>query len=144
VLSACVCIAQAPAPGPRNTEAVVVSSGSTNTSGFRIRIELSGEAAYTNVPRRLAPPALNDSAVPLRAMLPGPLIRRFFDDLTAAGPLSDLPRSHCMKSASFGTTLIIEFDGNTTPDLRCPATDNPHLQALKKDADDIIRVFRPN
>lgn len=47
-----------------------------------------------------------------------------------------------MKSASFGTTTIIQFDGEETPDLSCPSARDPHTQALMRDIQEIEGFFR--
>jgi hypothetical protein len=63
-------------------------------------------------------------------------------DLEAAGPMNELPAVHCIKSVSFGSSTYIEFQGQRSPDLSCPAAANPHLQALQKDAREILQASR--
>ena len=121
--------------------AVILNSGSTNTAGFRLTVEKSGDAEYAPLPRKYGPqsPAPTE---PTRHKLPDALVQRFYSDLEAAKPLSGLPRERCMKSASFGTTTIIQFDGEETPDLSCPNARDPHTQALMRDVDEIEGFFR--
>jgi len=65
--------------------------------------------------------------------------------LAEAKPLSSLPAQGCLKSASFGSTLRIEFDDQQTPDLSCGGEHPSKLEALIKDANEIVRlcVVRP-
>jgi len=116
--------------------AVIVNSGSTNTEGFRIVVEQSGKAVYTQTPRK------SDTQVKSRSLdLPQALVKRLYSDLDAGKPLAELPGGHCMKSASFGSSLTIEFAGEKTPDLSCPDHGNPRLQVLIKDANEIVKLF---
>jgi len=123
--------------------AVIVDSGSTNTAGFRIVVEQSGDAEFTAGPRR---PSRSPDEKPqqMRRKLPDTLVGRLYSDLGAAKPLSALPNQRCMKSASFGTKLTIEFDGQETPDLSCGDGDNAKLRALVRDANEIVKLFRSN
>ncbi|MBV8844131.1 MAG: hypothetical protein JO307_15090 [Bryobacterales bacterium] len=120
-------------------EAVIVNSGSTNTAGFRIVIGENGDAQYTVMPRRFGPPAQSE---PVRRKLPEALAQRFFSHLDSAKPLANLPHERCAKSASFGTSLTIEFGGERTPDLSCPDPQDPHIQTLMRDAEEITKIFQ--
>jgi len=123
--------------------AVIVDSGSTNTAGFRIVVEQSGEAEFTAGPRRsIRSP--DEQPKQMRRKLPDALVKRLYSDLGAAKPLSSLPNQRCMKSASFGTKLTIEFGGQETPDLSCGAGDNTKLQPLILDANEIVKLFTSN
>jgi hypothetical protein len=123
--------------------AVIVNSGSTNTAGFRIIIERSNNAEFTpGQPRPNRSP--NQQPRQMRRELPSALVVRLFADLEAAEPFSSLPSQPCPKSASFGTKLTIEFDGQETPDLSCRPGDNAKLQALVRDANDIVKLFSSN
>jgi hypothetical protein len=73
-------------------------------------------------------------------MIPAALARRFYSDLNAAWPLSSLPPQHCLKSASFGTRLTIEFADQKTPDLSCGNPTNPSMRALARDAREIVEA----
>lgn len=116
---------------------VILNSGSTNRAGFRIVVDRSGHAAYTVVARRK--PA--NPAEPVERALPSALVQRFFSDLDAARPLSALPYQHCMKSISFGTTLLVELGAEKTPDLSCPAESSSQIQNLKRDVNEIVKLF---
>ncbi len=108
--------------------AVIIDSGSTNTAGFRIVVERSGKAVCTG--RR--------SASETRKV-PKELLRRFYVDLEK--PLAELPKHACMKSASFGTTLTIEFGGQTSPDLSCGDHGDERLKTLIADMHEIVKLF---
>lgn len=92
------------------TEALIINSGSTNTAGYRLRVNANG---WTT---------LQQGDIPLRKRVSSALVRRFFADLRAAGPLDAIPARVCMKSASFGTTMQIVYRAKTSPDLNCPST----------------------
>jgi hypothetical protein len=97
--------------------AVIVDSGSTNTSGYRIEVwsvVQGGARAFAVTPA---------------------VSTRFFADLKAART-ANITGSPCMKSASFGTTTHATWHGWTSPDLDCPAT-NPLLSALIRDVNAI-------
>lgn len=117
------------------TPPVIVNSGSTNSPGFRIVVERSGDAKYT--PTRRA-----ESPEPVQRRVPAALVRRFYADLEAAKPLSALPAEHCAKSASFGTKLTVESGGDVTPDLSCPSPHDPRIRTLARDTNEIVKVFR--
>jgi len=121
--------------------AAIVDSGSTNTAGFRILVQRSGEAEQTQTPRRYGPQTASKAR---KRQLPRALVDRFYSDLDAAKPFSALPEQHCMKSASFGTTLSIEFAGEKTPDLNCGDGGDSKLQAIIRDATEIIKLFSPS
>lgn len=91
-------------------EALIVDSGSTNRAGYRLRVYASGWTA------------LQQGDVPLRKRVPAALVARFFADLKAAAPLDQLTIVHCMKSASFGSTLHVGYRGAMSPDLACPSS----------------------
>jgi hypothetical protein len=118
--------------------AVIVNSGSTNTAGFRIVVEHSGKATYTSTGRRQP----NGSSANRNVDLPKALATRFYADLAAAKPFSQLPIPHCMKSASFGYALTIEFAGQTTPDLTCGDQGNAKMKALIQDSGEIVKLFQ--
>ena len=119
----------------------IVNSGSTNVAGFEIVVQKSGKAEYTSKPRRIA---LNKDSSPRieRKTIPKSLAKAIYEDVAAARPLASLPPQHCMKSASFGTRLTVEFGGDVSPDLSCGDDGAPKMQALIRDANAIIKIFR--
>jgi hypothetical protein len=131
----------AASPPAADDLAVLVNSGSTNTMGFRIVVERSGDAECTATARR-AGSQPNDRVESMRQHVPNTLVQRLYSDLEKAKPFASLPRRLCMKSASFGTTLTIEFGGDKTPDLNCGSGYDSNLEALIRDANEIIRLFR--
>lgn len=90
-------------------EALILKSNSTNTAGYRLRVSTDG---WTT---------LQQGDVPLRKRVSSALVKRFFADLRAAGPLDRIAIRRCMKSMSFGTTLQIVYEGKTSPDISCPS-----------------------
>lgn len=128
---------------PAGDSAVIVNSGSTNTAGFRIAVDRSGNAEYTTVSRRpIPPPATQPDTGPARRPVPHELVQRLYTDLEAAKPLASLPHPRCMKSVSFGTRLTIQWGDTETPDLSCGDGSNPKLRALIRDANEIVALFR--
>ena len=127
-------------PGDRGL-AAIVDSGSTNGNGFRILVERSGRTQLAVVPRNAGS---QPAEVPVTTFgtIPAALAQRLYSDLDAARPISSLPLQHCPKSASFGTTLTIEFEGQTTPDLSCGDGANPKMRALVEDTQQIVNASR--
>ena len=93
-------------PVPKGA-AVILNTGSTNTLGYRIVVQPSGAAEYVNGPRRAT------------TFVPRSLATRFFRDLQAAMPLSSRGASDCMKSASFGYSSYVWWNGSRSGDLTC-------------------------
>jgi hypothetical protein len=102
------------------THALIVNSGSTNFQGFSLLLSQDGEAK------------LKQGNSTFQRSLPQTFTTRLFADLRAAGALDALPRSRCMKSASFATTTRIFYRGETSPDVSCPSP-NAVLQRLAMD-----------
>lgn len=109
-------------PGAPVDEAhvLIVNSGSTNFQGFSLLVSQDGEAK------------LKQGNSTLQRYLPQIFTTHLFADLRAAGALDALPRSRCMKSASFSTTTRIFYRGKTSPDVSCPSP-NAVLQHLAMD-----------
>ncbi|MBV8751102.1 MAG: hypothetical protein JO103_15450 [Candidatus Eremiobacteraeota bacterium] len=101
-------------------EALILDSGSSNRAGYRLRVYANGTTA------------LQQGDTPIRKQIPPALVKRFFADLQAAGPLDQLKVAHCMKSASFGSTTQIGYRGVMSPDVSCPGT-SPIARALSID-----------
>ena len=101
--------------------ATIQNSGSTNTAGFRITLWSDGPGSVqfrgVDTARKIA--------------IAPDLAARFFNDLHAAKD-ENAPPQHCMKSASFGTTTTVIWQGWTSPDLQCPPA-GPNIQALAQD-----------
>jgi hypothetical protein len=116
------------AKGPQVT---IEDTGSTNRPGLRVIVDRDGHATVE--------PRHGESQ---QVVLPEHLCERFMQHVEAAGPMNELPAVHCIKSVSFGSRTFVEFKGNRSPDLSCPASDDPRSVALRKDADEILRAAR--
>ncbi len=88
--------------------AFIIDSGSTNTCPFTISVLPLGKVTYTVCNRKGAGEIKVKTAM------------KFFNDILAAKPLSKLPVSDlCVKSASFGTSIEVKYQGQTSPDISC-------------------------
>ena len=87
---------------------VISTSRSTNSQGFTIKVWADGHALLS---RQGSP----DKAVSLDASL----AVKFLNDAKAARA-NPGEISHCMKSASFGTTTTVLWHEWQSPDLQCP------------------------
>ena len=112
-------------------QASIIDSGSTNRPGVTIRLDASGNAT---VSPQDAPP----QTIRLEAQLGQQLMR----DIKAAGKLSAIPKKHCVKSVSFGSSLYVEFNGDRSPDLNCGLPEDPRAAALQKDAKDVLAAVQ--
>ena len=135
---AAIAVASACSAQSSLASAVILNSGSTNTAGYRISVERRGDAEYTVTPRRQRS---EESVEPMHHKLTDALVQRFFADLESAEPLEELPSTHCLKSASFGSSTIIQFGHEQTPDLSCPTAQNEHVKSLMRDVTEIARAF---
>ncbi len=110
--------------------AVIANSGSTNSLAYKITVSSDGAATLA---------VENASGAPQSAAknfsVPAATTTRFFADLAAARK-GNAATVHCMKSASFGTTTRITWQGWTSPDLDCPPKDDLGT-ALVNDVDAI-------
>jgi len=93
---------------------VIRNSGSTNFSGYTIKVWSDGSTWAVHSSRAGAP---IDSAV--TGHIPADLAQRFLDDAKQARKNRDVSQP-CMKSASFGTSTVVLYHGWTSPDLECP------------------------
>ena len=96
-------------PVTGQSQADIVNSGSTNTRGYVLHVERSGSMFVD----------AQDGVGFHSASTSPDLAGRLFEALAAAQPFSELPLGRCMKSASFGYSVRIHYDGATTPDLTC-------------------------
>ncbi|MBD2441408.1 hypothetical protein [Nostoc sp. FACHB-110] len=111
-----------------NNVAVIVNSGSTNTIGYRIYVSPTGETNYV------------DGKGSGNGKLPEKLVKRFFNDIKVAEPLSKLPtKPSCVKSTSFGTTTNVSLGGEQSPDLSCPG--NSKARRLENDVIAIAKTL---
>lgn len=128
-LLSALAIAAFVAASPTDT-ATIVDSGSTNSYGYSISVSSNGKAAATLQEKGGAA-----AGKPKAFTVPSSTAARFFADLAAArrGDAQSVP---CIKSASFGTTVHITWQGWVSPDLSCPPKDSLGA-ALVKDVDEI-------
>lgn len=87
--------------------AVIANSGSTNSAGYTLVVTPDGAATIRQY----------DGAT--QKAVGAPQTRWLFKLLADAGPLDALGLAHCMKSASFGTSLHVAWNDRTSGDLSC-------------------------
>lgn len=109
----------------------IIDSGSTNRPGLTVTVDQSGNAT-------VAPRNAKAQTTTLNSELCGQLMRH----VKAAGTLSELPKQHCAKSVSFGSSLYVEFNGDRSPDISCSPQSDPRADALQKDANNILDAVR--
>ncbi|MFY9666208.1 MAG: hypothetical protein WAL67_11255 [Candidatus Cybelea sp.] len=115
-LFASLAIAGLMAATPADT-AVIVNSGSTNSYGYTIHVASDGKASFT-LQRR----GESAATTPKPFTVPAATAARFFSDLAAARK-GNAAAEPCMKSASFGTSMHVTWQGWVSPDLSCPTND---------------------
>ncbi|MEH2389258.1 MAG: hypothetical protein V7K14_26525 [Nostoc sp.] len=104
-------LAQTPQPQALSLQepAFIIDSGSTNTCPFTISVLPLGKVTYTICNSKGA------GGIKVKTAM------KFFNDILAAKPLSKLPvYDLCVKSASFGTSIEVKYQGQTSPDISCP------------------------
>lgn len=115
-------------PSAKEPQVTIHDTGSTNRLGVRVTFDREGHATVE---------ARNHESRVIQ--LPEQLCNQFIQQLKALGPLQALPARHCMKSASFGSSLFVEFEGHRSPDLSCPGQES-RIEALQKQANEILRA----
>lgn len=101
------------AAAARPDGAVIRNTGSTNFSGYTIKVWSDGRVSTVSSNRSGQP--LGQPAV---SSIPKNVADEFFRDLRTAKLQHPIGES-CMKSASFGTTTVVAYHGWTSPDLEC-------------------------
>jgi hypothetical protein len=114
VVLACLTLQSAQAE-PERDGAIIRNSGSTNISGYIVEVWSDGSASSVLIQRTGA--VLTS---PVSGRVSTDLTRKFFEDVRAAKAAGRLGTESCMKSASFGSTTVVEYHGWTSPDLTCP------------------------
>lgn len=92
---------------------VIRNSGSTNFSGYTVKVWSDG-AAWAVPSNRAGTP----TGRPITGHVAQRLALRFLHDAQQARK-NRVAAEHCMKSASFGTTTTVDYHGWTSPDLEC-------------------------
>jgi hypothetical protein len=88
-------------------DAVIMLTGSTNTTGYRIVVSPSGSAEYVS------------AAGQANGTISSELATRLFSDLAATAPLNTIAEGSCAKPASFATSLYMYWNHQRSPDLSC-------------------------
>ncbi|CAF3546131.1 unnamed protein product [Rotaria socialis] len=114
----------------------IVNSGSTNTPGYRVEIEHNGNVHYYIAPRRVGIISLNGGTNGT-AKLSRKTTKDLYHHIKQCEPFNKLTIETCLKSVSFGFSLKLIYNGQTTPDLTCP-TNNTHLENLAKVVNSVI------
>ena len=102
----------------------VIQTASTNRPEIRVTVEKSADRKQASV---IAETDGAKHEVPYKSGQQ----KRLWSLVNAAAPLANLPVSHCMKSASFGTSLFVEIDGQRSSDLSCPNQPDARVAALR-------------
>ncbi|GCE28759.1 hypothetical protein KDA_42430 [Dictyobacter alpinus] len=87
---------------------VVFVSHSTNTCAVTLVVNSNGDVVVLRCEKTAVeqPPAV--------------VVAKLFSDVITAPPLSNLPSAHpCVKSPSFGTSTVITFAAQVSPDVSC-------------------------
>lgn len=87
---------------------VVLISASTNTCAVTVTVDINGDTAMLRC-RKI-----------ITSTLPVLTVAQFFDDVSAASPLANLPTvRNCIKPVSFATTTHIVYGTQVSPDVSC-------------------------
>jgi hypothetical protein len=101
--------AEASAPAtPVPNVATILNTGSTNTASYTITIDRQGKATVSV-----------NGATPVSATVAKKLADKLFADIAATPALQSIANRGCMKSASFGTSTLLQYGGHVSPDLSC-------------------------
>lgn len=114
--------------------AVIRNSGSTNFSGYTIKVWSDGQTWAVHSNR-----AGTAVGTPISGHIPANLAQTFLNDAQQARK-NRVISEHCMKSASFGTVTSVLYHGWTSPDLECPG--GGFVVALGADAHKIAALLQ--
>jgi hypothetical protein len=120
--------------GSQPDGAIIRNTGSTNFSGYTIKVWSDGRTSTVHTSR--SGQALDR---PVAGTVPSSLVTQLFSDLRTAQHAHPVAET-CMKSASFGTTTVVTYHGWTSPDLECGG--DGHIIALGSDAKKIAAQLR--
>lgn len=109
------CIGAALAAAPHKDGAIIRSSGSTNFPGYTIKVWSDGSTWAVRANK-----AGDQLGRPSTQTIAKPLAQKLLDDAKAAKLSGNVIGRPCMKSASFGSTTVVQYHGWTSPDLECP------------------------
>lgn len=102
------------AAAPARDGAVIRNSGSTNFSGYTIKVWSDGSTWAVHSDR-----SGTEVGQPVTGHVPVALARSLLRDAQQARK-NRVISEHCMKSASFGTVTTVLYHDWTSPDLECP------------------------
>jgi hypothetical protein len=111
----------------QNESATIVNSGSTNTMSYTITLWTDGTGS-TQI----------RGSTPAAFTIPKATAAQFFSDLKAARSNGE-QLQHCMKSASFGSSTVVQWNGWNSPDLQCPPFTTP-VATLAQDVSGVERA----
>lgn len=114
--------------------ATIVNSGSTNFSGYTIKVWSDGATLAVHANR-----GGNQLDAPVTGHIPQSVAQRFISEAHQARR-SRIASQPCMKSASFGTSTVVTYHGWTSPDLECPG--DGYAVALGSDAHKIVALLK--
>lgn len=114
--------------------AVIRNTGSTNFSGYTIKVWSDGRTSALRTTRSGQP-----LEQPAAATLPKAVAAQFFRDVRTARRERAIGQP-CAKSASFGTATVVEYHGWTSPDLECRG--DGLVIALGSDVKKIVAALR--
>lgn len=114
--------------------AVIVNSGSTNFSGYTIKVWSDGSAQSYH--SRVGAPPLDK---PVAGRVPPSLAQRLLADLKTAKHAGRLIPRPCMKTPSFSVTMVAVYHGWTTPDLICGG--DALVNAVGSDANKVVAAL---
>ena len=112
-------------------QATIEDTGSTNRPGIKLTVNSEGKAELVSKDATLHAVGINPQTA-----------TRLFEDLKTIGPLNALPRTHCFKSISFGSSLYLEFNGERSPDLNCPAPPGSEIAKLQEHVRELLRAAK--
>jgi len=127
------CFAIGRAAGGRDG-ATIINSGSTNFSGYTIKVWSDGSAQWYH--SRAGAPPLDK---PVKGSVPAPLALKLLADLKAGKHAGRLIPRPCMKPPSFSATMVAVYHGWTSPDLICGG--DGFVNAIGSDANKIVAAL---
>src|SRR5690348_13749410 len=132
--AALLCIGVAIAASGRDG-AIIRNTGSTNFPGYTIKVWSDGSAWAVRANR-----TGQQTGRPSTQSIPKELAQKLLADAKAAKLSGHVIGQSCMKSASFGSTTVVEYHGWTSPDLECPG--DGFVIALGSDAKKIAAALQ--
>lgn len=109
----------------------IVNSGSTNAAGWTIALRSDGSGTVTQQPR----PSGSLDPIAHTFTVDRDVAQHFFSSAKLARNWNGTP-PQCMKSASFGFTLTVQYHSWRSPDLTCP----PLAGAVGELAADVTKI----